>query len=445
MENENFEESNELLKRLENFYTKRDTATILDKSFYDELQGLCMQIAVDIQKLRGMSINQTLKMIFSRVYNFVISFNENYLIFDDEMGINEDYSIFDNNMEIYDDVFNACFFNVLCLFLHHTKRLKALTLRKFIYLHAPEGYYVPTSPNYFDYQSTYKESIKGAGLKSKEDAFRQYRERLFKYRPGHTDTMEWSGIRKYSEHEWILYFLKEDAPEIERTLKRIKNLYKKINEAIESPWDNGYKDRLETAYDKFFSSLEKLQYKSFLELCEFCITHIGKEPTTYGINLYRLERGLRLYRITNDVNQLLECENEEEEVAILDKSIVMQEIVFPKLYEYFGNLSDFKHTCFYSSTFQSFQNKLIIPSLLVIDKFLDDGSLGSNWENLFLETINEMAEIVLYNPENIDYSIKPESQEMFNWDICLPVLKTISYHCTMWKYSQFESDNEDDF
>ena len=415
MENENFKESNEIIKRLVNFYIKPDTAAILDKLFYDELQGLCMQIDVDIQKLRRISSEQTLKMIFSRVYDFVISFNE-------------DYSIFDNTMEIYDDTFSASFFNVLCLFLHHTKRLKAHTLREFTYLHAPEDYNVPGTPNYFNYQRTTEESIKGKANKSREVALRKYRERLFEHRPGYTDTTEWSGIRKYSEHEWILYFLKEKEPEIEGTLKRIKNLYNGIYKAIESPKDNGYKNRLETAYDKFSSSLEKLQYKSFLKLGRFCIAHIRDNPAAYGINLYRLEKELHLYRTTNDVNQLLECENEEEEVAILDKSMIMQEIIFPKLYEYFGSLGGIKHTRFYSQTFQSFQIELVIPSFLVIDKFLDDSSLGSDWENLFLKTINEMAEIVLYNPENIDYSVTSKSQEMFEYNIAIPVYKMVYQH-----------------
>lgn len=147
MENKNFEESIEIIKRLENFYINLDDTTILDKLFYVQLQGLCLQIEVDIQKLRGISEEAILKMIFSRVYNFVISFNE-------------DYTIFDNNMKIYDDTFSACFFNVLCLFLHHTKRLKAYTLREFVYLHAPENYNVPGTFNYFDYQRTKKNLLR---------------------------------------------------------------------------------------------------------------------------------------------------------------------------------------------------------------------------------------------------------------------------------------------
>lgn len=121
----------------------------------------------------------------------------------------------------------------------------------------------------------------------------------------------------------------------------------------------------------------------------------------------------------------------------------MQEIVFPKLYEYFGSLGDIKHTDFYSHTFQSFQFKLVIPSFLVIDKFLEDGSLGNDWENLFLKTINEMAEIVLYNPETIDYSVTSKSQEMFEHNIAMPVCEIIYQHCRIWENMQFDSTDED--
>lgn len=83
----------ELIERKNNFYVNFEPLAIYNEPYYEELQGLCEMIEVDIDKLRGISETQILKMIFSRVYNLAIR-------------VNGDYDIFSNDACVYDDVFN---------------------------------------------------------------------------------------------------------------------------------------------------------------------------------------------------------------------------------------------------------------------------------------------------------------------------------------------------
>lgn len=421
-----------IVERAKNFHGNFDPLAIQNELFYIELQDLCEMIEADLQKPRGISREQMLKMIFSRIYDFVISFND-------------DYSIFDNNMLIYDDVFNACFFTTLCMFLYDSKRIKGLSLRRFIYLHSPLKYNILGTGNYFDYDNTRRESINSRNIISEDTKLRQYRNRFLSERPVYNDSPEWSAIRKVSEHEWILYYdLNTAEADVMDTFKRIKNLYHDVYAALRSPMDNEYENMLETAYDKFSSKLKKIKYENVLKLHKFILEHIHKDKNYYGINLYRFEKELRLYNLTNEINKLLECKDEDEKSNVLDKSMIMNGIIFPKLYEYFGNLENLQHIDFYTRTFGLFQEKLVASSCLAIDKFVEDGVLGENWEALFLKTINEMTETVLYNPEKIDYSVTPKSQEMFINDIDAPVRKDILYHVKLSQLMQIPISESDD-
>lgn len=64
----------EIAKRDENFFNgELADFTRLEVAYYfSQLQGLAALIETDMQKLRGMSTEQRLAMIFSSVYNFVI-------------------------------------------------------------------------------------------------------------------------------------------------------------------------------------------------------------------------------------------------------------------------------------------------------------------------------------------------------------------------------------
>lgn len=423
----------ELIERKNNFYGNFNPLTIHNERFYAKLHNLCEMINVEINESE-MDSNRILEIIFFRIYHFVISCSNHY-------------KILCNDILIYTDVFNACFFTTLCMFLYDTKRIKGLSLRKFIYTHSSLNYNIKGSTNYFDYSNTPREGPKTKSIISEDAKLRKYRHRFLSERPSYSDSTEWSAIRKVSEHEWSLYYLLGDAdPNIVDTFKRIKNLYHGIYEALHSPIDIGYKNRLETAYDKFSSKLEKLKYENVLKLDKYILEHICKDKTCYGINLYRFEKELRLYTIMDDINQLLRCNGDnDEEAYILDKSMIMNEIFYPKLYQSFGKLKDLDMIKVYTHTFCLFRDELVVSCCLALDKFIECGSLGENWEDLLLKTLNNMAEDIFYNPEEINYITTAESETMFFYEMAIPVCKEIERSIILSQHMQLSlSDTDED-
>lgn len=417
MKSSNFEQY-EIIERAKNFYGDLNPLTIQSELFYMELQGLSEIIEVDIDKLRGISEEDSLKMIFSRIFNFVTASNDNY-------------SIFDSNMVIHDDVFNACFYTVLCMFLHETKRTGGMSIRKFLYLHSPLEFNKRGSRNYFDYEINKREFsdrfsedyYKCTLILSEDEKLRKFRQRLFKNRPSHYDSSEWSAIKKDSEQEWTLYFNFFNANKSinaneKKTLKDIKNLYNPIYKVLHSA---NNEDEYKLAYNKFLSKLKKIEYENVLNLSKFILENIQEDKDYYGINLYRFEKELRLYNISKEIQLLLGCHNDEERERILDKSIIMNELFFPRLYEYFGNQNTYKETYYYTYTFFLFLDEIVISNYLVLDKFIDNGLLGENWENLFLKTINTMTSSVLYDSKDIDFTAPAGAQEKFVELLSAPV------------------------
>lgn len=429
----------ELLEREKNFHGDKDPLTTHNKLFYVELQRLSESIEADLETVPELEKEHILRIIFMRAYNFIISNND-------------DYSIFDENVLIHDDVFNACLFTSLCMFLHDTKRIKGMSLREFIYNHSPQMYSGKSSEYYFDIRKTNVrygfDKTKSMGndfIKDEETVLRQARHRLLKTRPVYDKNPEWSGIRKDSEHEWTLYYgLDIEDNDIQDTFKRIRNLYNDIYKEINSLMDNGYQDRLVAAYKKFSSKLIKIRYDSFLKLQMATLEHICEDTQYYGINIYRFEKELRLYNITSEVNLLLKCSSQDEENDVLEKSVIMNGLVFPKLYNDFSDLKDYRHIKFYTSTFQAFMDEVVASSRLLIDEFVGNGRLGDDWGNLLLEMINNMTETIFYNPKTIDYSVTPKSQEMFIDVISAPVYAEVLRQIKRSRYMQLSSLEPDD-
>lgn len=457
----------EIAKREGNFFNGVMPSAIDGKMYYVELQWLAEDIKNVVIKLQGVDCEENiLRLIFSRVYDFVITHND--------MTNDTSYDIFDDGKDVYDDAFEACFFMSLCMFLYDTRRVKGMSLREFIYKHSPRQYNVKGSPNYFDYkqrefcENNSDKPDRSSGPILDDDAkLRQYRKRLLDKRPTYQHSSEWSAIRKVSEHEWTFYFLGDEdtlvdtrmdketkeqtreRSERERkfkdTLKRIRNLYNGLYKAFGSPIDAGYIDRLETEYDKFLNKLEKIKYNDYLELNGFILEHIRKDMSCYGINLYRFEKELGLRKVTGEVERMLSCKSEEEEDAALKRFVLLDKIPFPKLYEDFYSLEGDRSTEVYAETFCSFMDDLAHSSRLIIDEFIEEGLLGENWENLLLETVNELAETVLYNPKEIDYNVTPECQERFMKVIANPVYTKVmrqiaAVDCLQTSFSGVDDD-----
>ena len=67
----------------------------------------------------------------------------------------------------------------------------------------------------------------------------------------------------------------------------------------------------------------------------------------------------------------------------------MKDIPFPKLYEYFGNLENIRQSEIYVRIFWSFMDNLVRSSRLVIDRFMEEGAFGEDWEKFFLDITNK--------------------------------------------------------
>lgn len=414
----------EIAKREENFFNGALPSTVEGKIHYTELQ----RIANNIDGLqRTKAKEDILRVIFSRVYDFIISHNKTTR--------RADYSIFDSTTGLYNDVFESCFFISLCMYLHDTKRIKGSSLRKFIYDHSPMGYGVEGSQNYFDYSrpkhfieiSDNKIVGSDRGITSAENKLRQYRTRLRANRPVKIRDVEWSAIRRTSEHEWELYFALDQADKvIQDTAKGMRLLYDGVDAALKAPMDEGYAAKLETAYKKFESKLKKIQYEHFLDLGKFYLEHINKDKTCYGINLYRFEKQFRLYGITSGVNRLLECQSEDEIYRFLKTQIIVNNVPFPKLCKHFSGVENSLNTMLCVDAFLSFMNDIVRSSRLVIDEFVEKGFFGEDWNDLFLKLTNDMVEDVLYDPAQINYSISDDSQEMFSLYLEAPVYANVN-------------------
>ena len=132
------------------------------------------------------------------------------------------------------------------------------------------------------------------------------------------------------------------------------------------------------------------------------------------MNLYRLEKELRIYEISHEVNLLRQCTDEEDKSRVLLNYMATKNICFPRLRRRLHELQSPVEIQNIAVIFQNFIDRVIKTSRLLLDKFIEDGVLGENWEVLFLDTINKLTENVLFNPKSIDYTSEDTSfQEEF--------------------------------
>ena len=135
-----------------------------------------------------------------------------------------------------------------------------------------------------------------------------------------------------------------------------------------------------------------------------------------------------LYNITREVNHLLEYRGDEEEKHILSKSVALKDICFPKVYQDFSRLDSFSSLDRCTKMFSAYMDEVVLSGCLIIDALIESDYLG-DWKTVILDTINEMAEVVFYKPDEIDYTITPESQEAFEDIISAPVDYLILMAC----------------
>lgn len=379
--------------------------------YFRMLYSLKKDIVNELDETGKLREKQVLEKVFLEIYNFAIRYDEQFIIFAE--GVDP----FVQGVHVHESVYEACFFTVLCMFLHDTKRIDGKSLRRFVYDNSLEYYNDKKSPNYFPFDSSSSDK-----LLNEESTLRKTRNRRLSDRPVYNKRTEWSAMSKDSEHEWTYYYILEVIGDEEKdTFKRINVLYNDIKKIVETDGDGGYEIQPEKAYKKFLSKLKKLKYENYLKMQESILEHIYENDNYYGMNIYRFEKELKLYIVTYEVKCLLDCEDEDDEKDILVKSIILKDIHYPKVYKDFASFSDLPLIQEYTQVFNIFQNMVIISYNLVMDELIEKGYFGENWEKLFLDMINGMTESVFYDPKKIDYTVAPGSQEKFMEILDAPV------------------------
>ncbi len=394
----NKSEWNEFIERTNNFHWNSDQLRqimISNKPYYEYFCKLKNRLLQGIDKPEKQNRVKLLNAFFYGVYTAITMSDLNF-------------TYFLEGASLHDNVYNACLFNTLCMFLHETTRAKGKTILKFIYDNSLDYYNDKNSEQFCPFDHPSYELLKN------EAALRKQRHRLLSSRPVYNKRSEWSAIAKDSEYEWTFMYTLEAADEtLKDTFKRIGNLYKDISNVLITPRDENFDKKVEMAYKSFLSKLKKIKYEKYLELSKEIYDHIGENTEYYGINLYRIEKELRPYITTSEVNQLLACETVADEEAILTKSVMLNDICFPKVYKDFANLPLWSDTEKCALRFRILCDRIIPINCLIIDELIEKKYFGENWYDFFCNTINEMANKIFYNLEEIDYTVTPKSQEKY--------------------------------
>ena len=96
-----------------------------------------------------------------------------------------------------------------------------------------------------------------------------------------------------------------------------------------------------------------------------------RNSTYYGVNLYRFEKELCLFEITNSVNRLLKCDNVQKEAEVIAESLVLQDICFPQVRDAFCRYESIDNISSLVQQFSLFRNGFIRLSRLLVDKFIE--------------------------------------------------------------------------
>ena len=391
-------ELDSFIERTKNFYG--ETVFETEANNLSLLYELCSTIQSDSFNATHVTSNTLMNNVFSNIHYFILNADED----EQFQYFNEFYYRFDSRFQFYNCTIEACVLTSLCHFFTHTKKIKSLSISEFLKKNFEEK---------FDLKKG------NSDITSEANRLRKARHRLLSGRDVYVERGEWSAIPESSEYELSLleeFYLSndEDIEILYETYKRIGNLYNDINKSFTSSTKNN--ERLLLLINstmKFKRKVARLKYDKVLKLAKFLTDKICANKDYYGINLYRFERTLRLHNITYEVNKLLECDNEFDEFNLLHEYSVLNNVHFTSVYHKFREIDNLQEMTLITTAFTNYLKQFVISSQLIIDKLIDDGYFGSNWESLFLEIINEMADKVFYTSDNIEYSTTAKSQEKF--------------------------------
>lgn len=359
----------------------------------DILKDIVIQFS-NLELINRMDRPEALHKIFSQIYRTIRL-----------PGI--DRRLFDDYPPLSNSVFEACFFSTLCAYLNSSKRIKGMSLRNFALHYAPGKLDDIESSNFHTNL-----------LDSSSDDLRKARNRMLKNGPTYIKNIRWGAIPKDAIHEWTFFYELESASkDVQVTYKRMGNLFLDVYKALDA--DKG-SDYLNQAYGKFLSKLRKIKYEKYLDLQREILSHINKDKEYYGLNIYRLERRQMPYAIIGEVKKLSAYKSEDAAATFLMKSAILKDISYPKIREALFAMS-IDDAARYGFEFCSFLQGITVSSCLILDELVEQGILGDDWEKLFISEINKRYKDVLYDSDELDFSITEDPQEQFELLLNAPV------------------------
>ena len=372
-----------------------------DEELFSRLDKLkdSIVLACDTQEAKQLPKEDLLKKVFIDIYNFI------------EPPTKSELTGVLNDASVSKAVFEVLLFTTLGLFLHSSKRIKGKRLRDFVYDHSP-----------LDYRSMdFPRHCVPFYLEQEVTTLRKARNRRLSAGKMYYKNSQWEAITKDVEHEWTFYYALDSADAaVQDTFKRLGNLYKGLDAALDAKKDENYLDNLKVAYAKFESKLHKIKYSNFVELQKTIIDHINADKTYFGLNLYRLERKLKPFIIASEIKGLIECKDALDANTFLVKTILLREIEFPAIYQslFTMPLAALEYCC---QDFLVFRSTIEIAGCLVLDELVELGVFGEDWDDLFRRMTNELASTVLYDINKLDFTITEASQAAFEMILAAPV------------------------
>jgi hypothetical protein len=318
------------------------------------------------------------------------------------------------NRQIYHETLQACFLTSLCDFLEKTTRKESLTYRQF----------VESQQNFSLFEESWLTAKDEIRLESETDRLKHWRCRLFKAKGNPRFRDKWHAIPLSAERSLsTVYPVLFGAEGEDLDYRRIGRLYNAVYEALKSPKDENFQNKLNAACEKSLRLIEKFKYENYLGSSKCFFEKIRQDKKYYGATFYYFEKAHRTYAITSEVNSLLDAEDEDEIIRILMNSVGLKDIHFTALYNAFGFIDDCDDLIQCVLAFKFLVVQTVNASRLILDELIDKGYFGgkNEWYDLFLDSLNKMAEKVFYDPNSIDYSIKPGAQKCFETILFTPV------------------------
>jgi len=460
------DKTDEFINRLKNFHFSKEHIEEITVE-YGDIFGvshlLCEKIKLDFgceDKLSKHNNDELLDAIFSKVFEFILS------NFEDEFQIVESYiehcpnylDVFCENIEnirgdvegflqdsgcetigeylnlyIKTTIYDACLFTALLYFIDNSTRSKSIPITKLAYNHSYQGFSLDSSKNYLKNPKFSNSEIRNKtksmldsydALDKESDNLRKRRKIIGSKNSSHIKRKKHHEIAVHNEFVEALVYYPPSGTEY-NYLKVMTKLNKldTLHDIYKSSRDDTFNYRVNVACGKILHEITNIKYKDYISQSKFYIGEIRKSKLSSGIDLYRFELSHDLYRITRTVNELLEAESEMEIENILNSSYLLRDIRFPNLYEAFDCFDSFDDMKECVSVFELMQFKFVYLSKLIIDEFVDKGYFGDGyeWHYFFIDTLNKMSEKLLFDPENIDYTINSKSQEWFEAILSMPI------------------------